>query len=382
LVAAFVDRKGGAAPLARAVDGRKLKPHVAYQAMEVARSAGEPSMELVNVLMKAGGIEPPPPLPTAEEMARLVDEVRTAGDAAQGEAIFRRAELQCLKCHAIAGAGGVVGPGLESIGASAQVDYLIDSLLQPTKAVKEGYHSVVIATKDGQILTGIVQRRDDRQVVLRDAEGAEVAIATESIDEEKPGQSLMPEALVASLPRDEFVHLVRFLSELGKAGPFAVATDQVVRRWQVLPPAQEMAQSVKRIGYDATARGEQPKDAPAIVWQPAYSKVNGDLPLGDAPPLPDLDASAGRHWLRFAIDVTTAGPVGLELNQRDGMTVWVDGRRVDEPGGGGVWVVDFGAGSHTVTVALDPGELDDGSIRCRMVEQPNSPARARFRTGP
>ena len=39
--------------------------------------------------------------------------------AARGEAIFRRKALECLKCHAIAGAGGQVGPSLESVGAGA-----------------------------------------------------------------------------------------------------------------------------------------------------------------------------------------------------------------------------------------------------------------------
>ena len=59
----------------------------------------------------------------------------------RGEAVFRRKDLTCLKCHSIAGAGGLVGPDLVSIGASAQVDYLVESLLVPNKAVKEGYHA-------------------------------------------------------------------------------------------------------------------------------------------------------------------------------------------------------------------------------------------------
>ena len=57
------------------------------------------------------------------------------GDPTRGEAVFRRKDLACFKCHAIAGAGGQVGPDLASVGASAPVDYLIDSLLQPNKAI-------------------------------------------------------------------------------------------------------------------------------------------------------------------------------------------------------------------------------------------------------
>ena len=87
-------------------------------------------------------------------MNQLLTDVARTGDPARGEAVFRRNDLNCLKCHAIAGAGGQVGPGLESIGASAQPDYLVDSLLDPGKAVKENYHALVVATSDGKVYTG------------------------------------------------------------------------------------------------------------------------------------------------------------------------------------------------------------------------------------
>jgi putative heme-binding domain-containing protein len=378
----FSQRATGPAALAAALQGQSLPADVAKIGLRVARASAQPDERLIDALIKAGGLTANPPPPSPEEMKALVEEVQSKGDPAQGETIFRRAEMQCMKCHAIAGAGGNVGPGLESIGASTQVDYLIDSLLQPTKAVKEGYHSVVIATKDGKIVTGIVLRRDDRQVVLRDVEGAEVAISKENIEEEQPGQSLMPEALVAELPRDEFVHLVRFLAELGK-GEFAVGPEQVVRRWEVLPATQEQAESVKRIGYDAVARGEQPKDAAPIVWQPAYSRVNGELPLSDAPPLPDLDASAGRRWIRFGIDVTTPGGVGLEINLPAGVTVWAGGKRVDHAADDKSFVFDLPKGSHMITFAIDPAARNTAAegLRCRLIERADSPVRARFRLG-
>ena len=44
----------------------------------------------------------------------------------------------------------------------------------------------------------------------------------------------MPVGLVDGLTRAELVDLVRFLSELGKVGPYAVSKQRLVRRWQVL----------------------------------------------------------------------------------------------------------------------------------------------------
>ena len=56
---------------------------------------------------------------------------------------------------ALGGSGGQVGPDLSSIGATAQIDYLIDSILEPNKAVKENYHARLITTKQGRQFTGI-----------------------------------------------------------------------------------------------------------------------------------------------------------------------------------------------------------------------------------
>ena len=152
-------------------------------------------------------------------MNQLLTDVARTGDPARGEAIFRRKDLNCQKCHAIAGAGGQVGPGLESIGASAQPDYLVDSLLEPGKAVKENYHALVVATGDGKIYTGIKLRQTDSELVLRDAEDREVAIPLSSIEEQKTAGSLMPAGLTDGLTRPELIDLVRFLSQLGKIGP-------------------------------------------------------------------------------------------------------------------------------------------------------------------
>src|SRR5712691_11393837 len=44
-------------------------------------------------------------------------------------AVRRRKELNCLKCHAIGGAGGRVGPDMVSLGSSAQIDDIAESLL-------------------------------------------------------------------------------------------------------------------------------------------------------------------------------------------------------------------------------------------------------------
>ena len=63
----------------------------------------------------------------------------------------------------------------------------------------------------------------------------------------------MPEGLTDTLTRGELVDLVRFLSEMGKVGPFQVGKERVVRRWQVLEPEREAYGPLYREGIAATA---------------------------------------------------------------------------------------------------------------------------------
>ena len=111
-----------------------------------------------------------------EEMAQVVASVKEHGDPARGEAIFRRAELNCLKCHSIGDAGGLVGPNMLSLGATAQLDYIVDSLLIPGKNIKEGYQTVVVQTTEGKVLSGIKLRQTGTDLLIRDAEDQEMSI--------------------------------------------------------------------------------------------------------------------------------------------------------------------------------------------------------------
>ncbi len=140
---AFLQRKGGAALLAAAVRDRKLSADIARIGVRGVRSTGRPDEGLVEALTKAGGLTFGAKTLSPKELQTMMADVTRLGDAARGEVIFRRKDQVCLKCHAIGGAGGQVGPDLSSIGASAPVDYLIDSLLLPNKAIKENYHSLL-----------------------------------------------------------------------------------------------------------------------------------------------------------------------------------------------------------------------------------------------
>ena len=176
-IAAIASRKDGPQALAKALAGKKLDPDTAKLVLRTVRSAPQPSEELIAAVQSAGGLSEAAWKLTPELVAELTKEVQTKGDPARGEAIYRVAANQCLKCHAIGGAGGIVGPDMVSLGATAQIDYLLEALIAPAAKVKENFHSKVVLDQDGQVTSGIVVRDTEQDLVLRDAEDRVVTIA-------------------------------------------------------------------------------------------------------------------------------------------------------------------------------------------------------------
>jgi putative heme-binding domain-containing protein len=346
LLAGFLKRDGGGDALAAALSGKRLNPAVAIAALKHIESTGRDEPALATFLRNATGHSSVASKKLSrDEMARLVASVAHDGDAARGVMIFRRADTGCFKCHAIQGAGGQLGPDLGTIGAASPVDYLIDSLLDPNKAIKDGYNSVVVKVKGGDVHNGIKVSQDDTQMILRDALTDRIAIPIGQIKEEKPGGSLMPTGLIDNLPAWEQTNLFRFLSELGKPGAFGPGDPRVVRRWRVLP-----ADAAAKLAADPTPIQSHAGDK--LPWTPVYSLVNGDLPA-------DAMATAGQPvaFVRCELDVTAAGRVTLHVGETRGLAMWVDDQAVDAKSD---VEVDRPPGVHAVTFKVDVGERGQG----------------------
>ena len=51
------------------------------------------------------------------------------------------------------------------------MDYLIDSLLEPSKKIKEGYHTNLITLKNGDAFAGGIVKETQSELVIRDLVG-------------------------------------------------------------------------------------------------------------------------------------------------------------------------------------------------------------------
>ena len=94
---------------------------------------------------------------------------------------------------------------------------ILESVLEPSNKIKQGYSTVVVVRNNGTIVSGTLQRRSDTAMLLRDATGKVISIPNGEIDEINTSpSSLMPPELTASLRRDELVDLLRYLTTLGR----------------------------------------------------------------------------------------------------------------------------------------------------------------------
>lgn len=372
LFRAFTFRKGGADALADALEGKSIRASDASEGVRVAESSPDRSQKLIDTLTMAGNLTPVVQALSPEEMTAMVAQVNREGDARRGEAIYRRQQLLCTTCHAIGGAGGVVGADLISLGASAPVDYIIESLLEPNKKIKEGYHMTMLTRKNGEIAAGAVVREDAREVVLRDAANNEIRVPAGDIaSREISPVSMMPAGLTATLRRDEFVDLVKFLSALGKEGGMRVPTNRFVRRWRKIGYHEPLSEAIRRSGLTDSILAN-----PELPWQPAYSRVDGTLPIAE------LGENIGFNNSRlsivqFAIDVTTSGRIALRSSAPDSLQIRL-GKTMIPPRSG---EIDLPVGTHEIIVIVDRNARGDEPLSIELRDVEGSPAQARIVSG-
>ncbi|MCW1921775.1 HEAT repeat domain-containing protein [Luteolibacter arcticus] len=288
---------------------------------------------LLEVLRAQAGAAPGGP--AKDSIERLVDLATAKGDAARGELVYRRPALACATCHAVGGAGGKVGPDMTSIGASAPLDYLVESVLLPGVKVKEGYHAVVIETRDGRTIMGRLLKSGGGQTVIADAIGQEVTLADEAIVKRTDSGSLMPANLIGSLSDQEQADLFKFLSQLGKPGDYDATTSRAPRVWALLPVKGDLSAGAV-------------KGDPSLPWAQVNGTVNGRLLASEAAAFLG-DAKEVLAAARFELASSSEVSIKLPANAS---AVWIDGVPVE----GGKAALP--SGKHVVVVRCQPDGSD------------------------
>jgi putative heme-binding domain-containing protein len=141
--------------------------------------------------------------------------MNTGGNAGRGKAIFTSAAAGCALCHKVHGQGGDVGPDLSQVGGKLDRTHLIESILDPSAEITQGYYATVIETKAGRFLTGIVKSESAGDITLVDSERKAIRIPLDQIASRAVSKvSLMPVGLAEQMTPAEFVDLIAYLESL------------------------------------------------------------------------------------------------------------------------------------------------------------------------
>lgn len=116
----------------------------------------------------------------------------------------------CAQCHQPNAQSEAIAPKLAGSGAKG-VDYLVENVLDPNAVIGRDYQSRIIVTKEGRVLTGLVEKESATSLTVRTLNDS-VTIAKDEIEESKVSpNSFMPEGLLKTLNEREKIELLKFL---------------------------------------------------------------------------------------------------------------------------------------------------------------------------
>ena len=316
--------------------------------LRAIREGGRNMQTLILALPRSSGLKDEDITLSKSEIMALSKLVNKSGDPIKGEMVYRKLELGCVSCHAIGGAGGKVGPDLTSIGASAPLDYLVESIYYPNRKIKEGYHSVVIETQNNQVLFGMLENQNENEIFLRDVANQRSTVLKRNIRKQTQGKSLMPSGLIDRLAKQDQIDLFAFLSRLGKKGDFDASKGNVARVWRL------------RAANHRDQQFDDNRIADGGINHKRWTKVNSlvDGTLTDK--MLKQGANAGR-WVGVIgvyagaeFEVAKAGKVSLIVQGGESAKLWIDGKVVDNSKH---ITSELSSGKHSIVLRFDPEDL-------------------------
>ncbi len=141
--------------------------------------------------------------------ALLNTDALMSANAEKGKALYAKS---CAACHKLFGEGGDVGPELTG-SQRANLDFILENVLDPNTAVPFDYKMVQFNLLDGRVVTGLVKKETAAAVTVRTA-NEQIVIAKEDIEKRTPtNNSVMPEGLLDTLKDDEIRDLIAYLQK-------------------------------------------------------------------------------------------------------------------------------------------------------------------------
>ena len=134
------------------------------------------------------------------------------GDGGRGRVLFNKI---CAQCHTLFDVGGKVGPDITGANR-ADLNYLLETIVDPNAVIPNEYRTTEIETKDGRSLTGVLKVMGDKSVLLQTANELVTLPRDEIASQRQTELSMMPEGLLAALNDQEVRDLIYYLTRPGQ----------------------------------------------------------------------------------------------------------------------------------------------------------------------
>jgi putative heme-binding domain-containing protein len=139
----------------------------------------------------------------------------------RGKSLF--AAAACRQCHRVNEVGGNVGPDLGRLDAKVTRAQILQSIIEPSKEIKDKFRSYLLVTDAGRQYTGMILEKTPTKIRLAtnplgQSVHKPIEIPVSSIELTKPlAISLMPEKLVNTLSRQEILDLIAYIEARGRS---------------------------------------------------------------------------------------------------------------------------------------------------------------------
>ncbi|MCO6453860.1 MAG: c-type cytochrome [Pirellulaceae bacterium] len=209
-IAALSSRASYAVALLEAI-GRNEVPRQDLSAFTVGQLQRLENERVTALLNQVWGVIRATPAEKKQQIdqlrVRLAGDVLAQADLPAGRAVY---EKTCAKCHRLFGDGGTIGPDITG-GNRANLEFLLENLLDPSAVVGRDYQMTVVATADGRVISGLIKEENDSALVLQTVNEVVVVPLDEIEERAKSPLSLMPEGQLQQLPPEEVRDLIAYL---------------------------------------------------------------------------------------------------------------------------------------------------------------------------
>jgi len=154
-----------------------------------------------------------PDLAAQKTRLKQLESTLTGGDVQKGRELFFSSKAVCSTCHRVGNEGGLIGPNLSTIGSIRTRNDLLESILFPNASLARGYETMVIVTKEGKTITGVLSRETVDALILTDSQRVEHKVLRQEIEQMTASSvSTMPAGMDQTLSADELRDLLAWLA--------------------------------------------------------------------------------------------------------------------------------------------------------------------------